>query len=492
MTLWLAVAPAAGGSAREALEEARKAATAIDLGGDQSAALREIAVALTAVDLTAALDTVARIRRPADAARALGAAAAARAAAQQPEAVQNATAAGRLLLRLANPERRAMEQTLLVSELAVLGRYAPVAAPELPTAEAELAVVLGRARTDPEAAAALFEEWALTGRAADRALEAIAAELAASRPDRALELASAISSGRQRDRVLALIAERRPAEEATAIAGRTSDPVVRSAVLASGAARMGLGDPEAAVAAAEVATVARDSAVAQVAAETGGARALEIARRLPERPRRWVLARVAVKLASREPERAEAMLEELGRPADAVRACVAEMMSVDAERAIRIARGMPEGLGRDGALAAAASRLPAERWDIGAELAWEIADPVLQARAVEQAAVGAAPHDLDAATSPIGLVSDPQRAARVRAAVAAAIAPDDQEAAVRLLESLPDSEYKAEAALKGAVAALAAGGSRRRRCASRGRGWMGTWRCGGRFRRWWRARGGVR
>jgi len=77
---------------------------------------------------------------------------------------------------------------------------------------------------------------------------------------------------------------------------------------------------------------------------------------------------------------------------------------------------------------------------------------------VETVAVARAATDADAATSLIGLVVDGDRAGRIRAKVAAAVAARDPEGAARLLQSLPPSDYRSDAALNAAKAVLSAGG----------------------------------
>ena len=145
----------AADSPRQSLDQAAASARLIELSGDQSAARRSLALVLVYLDAPAALDSVAGMRRPSDAARTLGAAACA-IAETHPEAAANAAGtAGRLLLRIADPDRRNAEQLWLAREVAPLGETALHAAPELPLATASLAVVLGRAQSDPAGALAL-------------------------------------------------------------------------------------------------------------------------------------------------------------------------------------------------------------------------------------------------------------------------------------------------------------------------------------------------
>jgi len=71
--------------------------------------------------------------------------------------------------------------------------------------------------------------------------------------------------------------------------------------------------------------------------------------------------------------------------------------------------------------------------------------------------LAAARSDFDAATSLIGLVSDPALAARLCADVALRAAPRHPEASGRLLSALPPSAYRGDFALEAAVAVLSAG-----------------------------------
>ncbi|MCJ7749771.1 MAG: hypothetical protein MUQ65_01550 [Armatimonadetes bacterium] len=101
--------PAGAAAARQYLDEARAASTEVQLAGDQSAVLQAIALTLVEVDPHAALDIVARMRRPSDATRALGAAAVAMAPNDPVMAETNVAAAGRLLMRIADSDQRLVE-----------------------------------------------------------------------------------------------------------------------------------------------------------------------------------------------------------------------------------------------------------------------------------------------------------------------------------------------------------------------------------------------
>ena len=454
---------AAGTSpAHDCLEQARAAALTIKLPGDQSAALRSIALTLANLEPYAALNTVAGMRRPSDAARSLGAASVALAATDPAAAVQNVTTAGRLLLRIPDPDHRAAEQRLLLADIAPLGAGALVVAVELSTAEAQLAVLLARADSDAVAALGLLRDWNMTGAAADRSLAAIAPRLSAADPDQAVELAATIASTRVRDQALWIIAERRPPAEAIGIAQRVADPVISASVVASASARMASKDADAAIAAARALPIAPDSALAQVAialASVNPVRAVKLARSLPTRPSTWALGRIAAELAASEPQHAENLLAEGTCHPETVRLALARMAAVDADRAVRIGRSMPGGDERDAALAAIARTLAGPDVARANDLLWDITSPHWRGEAVEPVALRLAETDCDAATSLIGLVSDPSQAGRLRARVAAAIAARDPKAAGRLLESLPSSDYRSELALQAAIAVLSAGGS---------------------------------
>ena len=453
--------PAGAAAARQFLDEARAASTEIQLAGDQSAALQAIALTLVEVEPYAALDIVARMRRPSDATRALGAAAVAMAPNDPVMAETNVAAAGRLLMRIADSDQRLVEQRLLLREIAALGEKALAAGPELTPGEAELAVILGLAESDPAGALALVRKWEVTGAPGDEAGAAIAEGLAAEAPEEALEVASGLAGARWRDRTLWRIAEQRPPEEAVDIALRVSDPVTQAAVLTSAAVRMAGKEPERAVGVARTVEVARDSALAEVAAAlaaTDAARALEVARGLPDRARQWALERIAVEIAGTNPALAEQVLSEAGADQETVRGAVLRMVRTDPERALGIARSLPPGPGRDGALAALAGALAGSNPGLAEELVWEIASPGPRAEAVESVAVARAATDADAATSLIGLVVEGERAGRIRAKVAAAVAARDPEGAARLLQSLPPTDYRSDAALSAAKAVLSAGG----------------------------------
>jgi len=453
--------PAGAAAARQYLDEARAASTEIQLAGDQSAVLQAIALTLVEVDPYAALDTVARMRRPSDATRALGAAAVAMAPNNPAMAAANVMTAGRLLMRIADSDQRLVEQGLLLREIATLGEEALPAGPELTPGEAQLVVILGLAESDPAGALALLRKWEVTGASGDKAGAAIAEGLAAEAPEEALEVASGLAGARWRDRTLWRIAEQRPPEEAVDIALRVSDPVTQAAILTSAAVRLAGKDPERALGVARTVQVAGDSALAEVAAAlaaTDAARALETARGLPERARLWALERIAMEIAGTDPALAEHVLAEAGAGSEAIRGAVVRMVGTDPDRAVGFARSLPPGEGRDGALAAVAGALAGSNPGLAEELVWEIASSGLRGEAVETVAVAWAATDADAATGLIGLVVDGDRAGRIRAKVAAAVAARDAEGAARLLGSLPATDYRSDAALSAAKAVLSAGG----------------------------------
>ena len=453
--------PAGAAAARQYLDEARAASTEIQLAGDQSAVLQAIALTLVEVDPYAALDTVARMRRPSDATRALGAAAVAMAPNNPAMAAANVMTAGRLLMRIADSDQRLVEQGLLLREIATLGEEALPGGPELTPGEAQLAVILGLAESDPAGALALLRKWEVTGASGDKAGAAIAEGLAAEAPEEALEVASGLAGARWRDRTLWRIAEQRPPEEAVDIALRVSDPVTRAAMLTSAAVRLAGKDPERALGVARTVQVAGDSALAEVAAAlaaTDTARALETARGLPERARLWALERIAMEIAGTDPALAEQVLAEAGAGSEAIRGAVVRMVATDPDRAVGFARSLPPGEGRDGALAAVAGALAGSNPGLAEELVWEIASSGPRGEAVETVAVAWAATDADAATGLIGLVVDGDRAGRIRAKVAAAVAARDAEGAARLLGSLPATDYRSDAALSAAKAVLSAGG----------------------------------
>lgn len=439
-------------------------AATIELAGDQSAARRDIACALARLDPRAALEQAGRIRRPSDAARALGAIAAAFAEGEPAQARQAAITASRLLLRIVEPQRRDQEQRLLLADMAALGQDALLAGPEIPVGEARAAVVLARARSDPRAALGLLRGWNLSGPLADRALASIASGLSEGDTEQALELTNSIVSDSLRQQALWQIAESRPAAEAYGIAQRVSEPepLVRSAILASVATRSAGESPELAVSAVAEVGVAHDSAVAEFAialVATDEDRALDLARGLSEPARAWVLRRMSVELAALKPERAAAVLSEAGPTAEAARLVVGRMAAADPARAIQLARSLPEGEARDEALAVAASAVAGSDKAQARELVWQIRGPEARARGAESVVAALAESDADAATSLIGIIADQDRALRLRAKVAAAAARRDPPLALRLLESLPASDYRAEAALNAASALLVSGGS---------------------------------
>jgi len=463
VALALVVSPAWGAApspARECLDRALEVAHTIELPGDQSAALRLIACVLADLSPQEARDTVAAIRRPSDAGRSLGAAAVALAGADPAAARQEVATAGRLLLRIPDANHRAAEQRLLLREVALLGEGALAAAPELPPEEAQLTVVLSRAASDPSHALELWRVWKLTGTASDRALAAIASRLAAN-PDQALDLAAAIGSAREREQAVWLIAEQRPAAEEAGIAQRVADPVVKSALLASAAARMATEDFEASQAAAREVVIAPASALAQIAVALASAntgQAIEVARGLPPRAREWALGQIAIACAASEPDRAESLLAALGGRAEIVRLTAAGMARLDPDRAIRVVHAIPEGEAREAALAAIVAALAVSDPERARDVVWQMQNPHWRDRAIRSAARQLAESDCDAATSLIGLVSEPGLAYQLRSEIAAAVADREPDLAWRLLESLPPSCHRTEGAFQAAKRLLSAGG----------------------------------
>jgi hypothetical protein len=434
----------------------------IDLGGDQSAARRHIACTFTRVDPRAALDMIDGIRRPSDAARALASAAAALAKKDPARAKQAAASASRLLLRVAEPVRRDEEQQLLLREIAPLGNDAVLAVSEVPVQAARLTVADSLAASDPAAALALLASWQMTGAAVDQTTAKIAVNLALSDPDQAVKIAAGIASDQARARALWRIAELRPAAEAAGIAQQVADPLIMSAILSSAAVRLASESPESAISLGEQVPVAGATAEAQVAVALASSdvdRALALARKLPDRPRQWALERIAVALAASRPDTAENLLREAAADPQVIALAAARMAAANPGRAAQFARSLPAGDVRDGALGAVAGVLAQSDYRKASDLVWEMSSPSARDRAVEAVALQAAAGDADAATSLIGLISEPSAALRLRAKVAARAAPRDPRAALRLLETLPDSDYRRGAAFDAATAMLAAGKS---------------------------------
>jgi hypothetical protein len=326
---------------------------------------------------------------------------------------------------------------------------------------AQLTVVLSLAESEPAAALGLLESWELTGADRDRATAAIAEQRAGTDPDQALELAATIVSARVRDFALWRVAEQRPPEESIDISFRVFDAIVRAGVMASGAAREAEDDPDAAHAAALGVAVATDSAVAQVAvaiSERDMERALSVARGLPERPRSWALARIAALSARERPALAEALLSEIDADDETTRIVLSGMAKADADRALRLARSLPAGVQRDATLCAIARAIAPRRLELAEQVLWEVESPRWRARAVRPLAVSLAATDCDAATALLGLVVDPEAAGRIRADIAAVAAVEDPAVSVPLLTSLPPSDYRNDAALRAGAAVLHEGG----------------------------------
>ncbi len=446
--------------AREYLDEASTATIDIELPGDQSNALRLIALALVELDPLAAVQMVPRMRRPSDAARALGAVAVAVAEANPEEAADSAAAAGRLLMRISDSDQRAAEQELLLREIAALGEDALPAAPELAAGEARLVIVLALAESRPDQALTLFHEWEFTDRSADEAAAAIAEGFASSNPDQAIELAAGIVSSRIRDFTFWRIAERRPAQEAVDISISVTDALVRSAILASASVREAANDPEQAKALVSRIEVAPESALSHAAAAMAAAdveRALDAARALPDRPRAWTLSRIAVAMAGKQPQLVESLLSEIPADSETIRLSLARMAHTDPGRALRLARSLQLQKERDAALSAVACSLAHANPALSQDLLWEIESPHWRAKAVMALAVVLAATDADAATALLGLVSEPAAATRIQAAIAVEVAADTPELAARLLQALPPSDCRNDAVLQAAAVALRAG-----------------------------------
>jgi len=446
---------------REYLDSAKAAAFQVPDPAEQSAAFGGIALILVGSDPAAALDLAARTRLPSTAARTLGAAALVLSQTDPVSAAQDVVTAGRLVLRISDPDQRIAEQQLLLREIAPLGDAALPAGPELTPGEAQLEVVLSLAQSDPTAALALLTKWQLRETAYERAAAAISDHLAVAYPDQALTLASSILSARERDKALWRIAEQRPPEEAEGIASRVTDPITQSGMLRSAAVRMAAQDPEAALRVAGSVAVAATSARAEIAvalASTNEARAIEMARGMPGLARRWALERIAVTLAASNPGIAQELLREVGARPEVVRLAAAAMARSDPDRAIALARSAPAGEQRDAALAFVARALVGASPAQAKELLWEMGPSPWRTIAVSAVATALAPASVDEATGLIGLVADPGEAARIRAAIGTLVAGRDPAAAERLLGSLPASQAKTEAALDAAINVLAAGG----------------------------------
>ncbi len=453
--------------AAEYLSQAKAAAVQITLPGDQSMALQQIALTMVDSDPIGAVDLAARMRRPSDAARVLGAISAQILQTDPASASQNIVTAGRLLLRIPGTDQRLMEQRLLLREIAALGEAALPAGPELTPGDAQLQIVLGRAESDPSAALALLRKWQLRDAAYDQAAGAIAEHLAVSRPDDAIDLATTIVSARLRESALWRIAELRPPQEAIGIVTRVSDPVVQSAVLRSAALRLAAASRSQKTEGADSPPresnipIAATSATAELAvalAATDDERALAEARALPELAKTWAIQRIAVALASSKPAVATNLLRDLRVPSDALYLVAAAIAKTDAESAISFARSLPPGDARDSSLSVVASSLARSNPSKATQLFWDMGPSTWRDRAVAAVAPATATSDLDQATSAIGLVTDSAQAQRIRALVAVSIAGRSPDSAYRILNLLPPSEARTVGGLDAAVAVLAASG----------------------------------
>jgi hypothetical protein len=443
--------------ARECLAQAAVAAQSIEMSGDQSAARRYLASNLATFDPNAALEMAGGIRRPSDAARALGAVAVGFAKTDPDRATQAVTTASRLLQRIAEPLRREQEQRLLLGEVAAMGRDAVLAGPDLPTEEARGIVASALARSDPRAALSLLDTWKLTGSAADGPRSVAAIALSEADPDLAVSVANAISADYLRTRALWTVANIRPPAEAAMVAQQVTDPVVRSAMLTAAAVRAAPQDPDLAESLTRQVSVAPESALAELAASLAPARsqrALVLARSLSPQPRRWALSQIAIAIAGAEPDLVEGLLREASADPQVVRLAMTRMTLAQPTRAARVALSMPPGENREAALAATATALSPSNAGQAGDLVWAIRTPAEQGRAVARVAAAVAITDTDAATSLIGLMPDPDGALRLRAGIAAIVAPRDPSASSRLLATLPKSDYQAQAALDAATAAL--------------------------------------
>jgi hypothetical protein len=445
--------------ARECLAQASIVAQSIEMAGDQSAARRYLASTLATLDLNAALEMAGGVRRPSDAARALGAVAVGLAKTDPARAAQAATTASRLLQRIVEPTRRDQEQRLLLGEIAVLGRDAVSAGPDLPSEEARGIVASALARSDPRAALSLLDSWKLTGSAADGPRAVAAYALAESDPAQAISVANGITSEYLRTYALWETANSRPPAEAVMVAQQGIDPVVHGAILTAAAVRAAPEDPDLAESLVRQVLVAPESALAVVAASlapTRPQRALALARSLSPQPRRWALSQIAIALAGAEPDLVEGLLKESGAGPEVVRLMMARMAAAQPTQAAQVALSMPAGEDRDAALAETAAALAWSNARQAGDLVWAIRTPAEQGRAVQRVAEAVAATDTDAATSLIGLVTDTDAALRLRARIAVVVAPRDPSAASRLLATLPESDYRVQAALDAAAAALRA------------------------------------
>jgi len=441
------------------LQQATLAAHEIQLGGDQSAARREIALALMALDPQAARASLAGIGRPSDAARVLEVTATSLAA-KDPKAAQQAAAlGGRLLQRIAEPERRAQESRLFLQGIAALGAEAPAAVPELPVEEARTLVVAALADRDPQKALDLCKLWSLKGPAADNALAALAPKLAASKPQEALALADGISLPALRDGVLWRIAEQQSPADALATADRMQEAITRAAAISSAARRLMATDPEAAAAALKQVSVSPVSAQAELAVEMASrdeTKGVELARPLPEPARSWALGQIALSLAAAQPARAEGYLAEAGAGAEVVALAASRMAASDPARALRLARALPAEA-RARALADVVVALAPSHLDQATALLTEITASPARDCAVVAVACQLAGRNFDAATSVLGLISDTSRLPALRARLAAAASVKDPATARRVLESLPQGDARTRWALQAARLELAAG-----------------------------------
>jgi len=198
--------------------------------------------------------------------------------------------------------------------------------------------------------------------------------------------------------------------------------------------------------------------IAVALASTDAKRAIALAEELPALVREWALGRIGVELAHSAPALSTELLLGLPADSDVVRRAATCMATVDLSRAVMLAHALPVGPERDAALSGIVSAVASSNHAAAEDLLWEIQGVEHRADAVEAVVLFVAESDPDAATGLIGLVSDADQAARLRARVAARLAVQRPELALRLLESLPPSDFLATAGIETGSAILASGG----------------------------------
>ncbi len=450
--------------AKQALEQALRAAEKEPLAGDRSALTRRAIMLMSRVDPPTAASLCVGLPRASDAIRALGESAAALAPKDLPRAQKLIATAVRLLRDLESDPQRTAEMSYLFALMASFdpaGALTAAGAAENP--EVYEYVWTKVAEIAPQTALADLKTSALPSAARLHHMALLLPSLARQDSRAALVLSEEIIEPLLKSQALAEVCLSLPAEEALAVAQRIPDSLIRAQALRAAAERLAPTNPAAALAAIQDLPADKDSALAGVAlalAATDWPQARDIISRITApRVRRDAMGLLVVALAGRDIKAAVQLADSAPEmPAWAWPALCSALAITDAEAARGRAGQLENPLYRDLALAGVAQALAQRDTQRAEEILLEITEPSLRFTALQDLVSAWAPRDMEKALSLTGLAAETAEVYALRLHMTRALAADPTRA-LDLAKTCPPSPERTEVLLD--IAAAVAGRDRK-------------------------------